>query len=155
MWDNTAVIKPPYPITYPCFCSHPHVPSLFSCFLWGVTDSSWLLLTPGPPPCSTLTPIVLPVACCSTSSPFVLSSTPNHVLHLPSLVLLQPTPVSIYFSLPAQACPGQWHKGNIWWIRLSQIVHRKQSPLLPALYNGKPAHRHVLAYSISNRIVVP
>lgn len=109
MWDKTAVIKPPYPLTYPQPSS---LPSLFS-------PRRYFLAAPHP------TSLALPGAC--RSSPFVLPSTPNHVLHLPSLVLPQPYPPPVSFISPSLLRPVlSSDLKAIWWMRLSQTVHRNK-----------------------------
>ncbi len=122
----TAVIKTPYPITYPLLSlAPPSVPSLFSCSPREITDTYWQLLTPGPLLCSTFSPVLKPSLVPAAQLHLPLSS---HllpiVLYLSLLVLLQPTLSHLF--LPT--CSGLLSSDikAIWWTRLSQTVHRNK-----------------------------
>lgn len=125
MWDKTAVIQPPNPITYSCFLPPTSsVPSLFPCSLRGVTDTCWQLLTLVPllaqhPPYFFSPPWCLPLII----SLFPLIYPQSCFLHLPLLVLLQPVSfISPFLLRPVLSSDIK----AIWWMRLSQTVHRNK-----------------------------
>lgn len=126
-----------------------------SIYLPCIPNFCWQLLTSFSSPYLTLSPIfALLGGCRLTSSPLLFSPTLViiYISHcfcsspkLPCLIY-SPSPLWPFLRSDIEA---------IWWIKVSQTVHRNKSPLSPALFSEYPAHRRVLALSISNRIVVP
>lgn len=116
----TSVIKPPYPITYPVLLVS--LLPLRSNWYFLAAPHSWSLSLLDTHPNS----LALPGACRLNPSPFVLSPIPTNVLHLHFLSSLDLPAVSFFFPLSLlRPLLGSDIKA-IWWVRLSQTVHRNK-----------------------------